>query len=145
MKCRRLPPPPPKGYTWLHQRLLPIAAVEWWSRQNMAAFDRWGIETEEHWRNDPSYHWAAQRKKVKPMSIKIYDEDCPGCRPAAMDPATGQVLPDDHPLMQRILRAWGQTSRAQRAAWHKVTCQNSRDPHDLLLCQQFLSAIQHGG
>jgi hypothetical protein len=76
------------------------------------------------------------------MSIKIYEEDCPGCRPAAMDQTTGQVLPDDHPLMQRILRAWSQTTREQREAWHRVTCQNSRDPRDMQLCQQFLGKIQ---
>jgi hypothetical protein len=143
-----LPPSPPKGYTWLHQRLLPIAAVEWWTRQNMAAFDQYGGQDARHWKNDPSYQWAAQRnrnKEAKRMSIKIYNEDCSGCRPAAMDPKTGEVLPDDHPLMQRILRAWGQTSRTQREAWHKVnkvTCQNSRDPRDLKLAWQFISTVQ---
>jgi hypothetical protein len=108
----------------------------------MEHFDLFGRHSDLHWRNDPSYFWAKQRKEAKPMSIKVYDEDCPGCKPAAMDPATGKVLPDDHPLMRRILRAWGQTTRAQREAWHRCTCQNSRDSLDLQLCQQFISAIQ---
>jgi hypothetical protein len=144
---RRLPPPPPPdGYMWLHWKLMPIAEVEFGARYTMSAFDRIPhLFGDEHWRNDPSYDWAAQTKRnkeVKPMSIKVYQEDCPGCKPAAMDMKTGQVLPDDHPLAQQILRAWGQTTLAQRKAWHKVTCLNSTDPLDLLLAQQFVSMIQ---
>lgn len=76
------------------------------------------------------------------MSVKLYEDDCPGCRPAALDPMTMQVLPDDHPLMQRMLRAWAKTTRAQRVAWHNVTCNNSRDPQDMKLAQKFIRAIQ---
>jgi hypothetical protein len=130
---------------WLHQELWLVSDVEARARLMMEYFDRCGRMYAEHWRNDPSYHWAAQRKRnkeAKPMSIKVYDEDCPGCKPAALDPTTGKLLPDDHPLMQRILRAWGQTTRAQREAWHRCTCQNSRDARDMQLAQQFISAIQ---
>jgi hypothetical protein len=131
---------------WLHWKLMPIVEVEFLARQNMAAFDRVPhLFGDEHWRNDPSYDWVAQTKRnkeAKPMSIKVYQDDCPGCRPVALDPTTGKVLPDDHPLMQRILRAWGQTTREQREAWHRVTCQNSRDERDMKLARQFISAIQ---
>jgi hypothetical protein len=137
-----LPPSSPKGYMWLHQQLLPIETVERWTRRHMAVFDQHGDQTTEHWKNDPSYHWAKQCKEAKQVSIKIYDPDCPGCKPAAMDPTTGKVLPDSHPLMQRILWAWGQTSREQREAWHNVTCQNSRDPHDMKLAQKFINSIE---
>jgi hypothetical protein len=77
------------------------------------------------------------------MSSKAYEDDCPGCRPVAMDPKTGKVLPDDHPLMLRMARVWAnKTTREQRVAWHNVTCQNSRHWHDLKLARQFIKAVQ---
>jgi hypothetical protein len=76
------------------------------------------------------------------MPLHQHSDDCPGCRPVAVDGITGQVLPDDHPLMLRMARAWAQTTYAQRVAWHNVTCQNSRDPHDLKLARKFIRSIQ---
>jgi hypothetical protein len=76
------------------------------------------------------------------MPLHLFSDDCPGCRPAAVDTRTGQALPDDHPLMQKILRAWGRTTLEQRQAWHAVTCLNSRKPTDMELAKQFVNSIQ---
>jgi hypothetical protein len=69
MRRRRLPSlpsPTPRGYVWLAQRLVPIAMAEEWEQQTMAAFDGSpGAFGNEHWRNDPSYDWAAQTKRKK--------------------------------------------------------------------------------
>jgi hypothetical protein len=50
-----------------------------------------------------------------------------------MNLETGEVLPADHPTMLKIMAIWETTSRAQRAAYHRVMCLNSRDPVDLVI------------
>jgi hypothetical protein len=69
MRRRRLPqlpPPPPAGYTWLHQQLILTFVVELFSQNVMEAFDRTPRRFNgEHWRNDPSYDWVAQTKRKK--------------------------------------------------------------------------------
>jgi hypothetical protein len=67
------------------------------------------------------------------MSLQKYDDNCPGCRPAIMDLKTKQVLPDDHPLMVKMLAIWEKTSIGERRAYHRVMCLNSRDAIDLFI------------
>jgi hypothetical protein len=62
-----------------------------------------------------------------------YSDNCPGCKPAFLDLETGRPLPDDHPTMLKIMAIWETTSRAQREAFHRVMCLNSRDPVDLVV------------
>ena len=75
------------------------------------------------------------------MPIKLFSDECPGCRPAVMD-HTGAVLEDDHPMMQSINRAWSRTTLGQRQAFHRCTCLNSCDPVDLALVKTFLDSIK---
>ena len=72
------------------------------------------------------------------MSQKLYNDDCPGCRPALVDLQTGTVLADDHPAMVKAREAWKTTSLACRIAFHNVTCNNSRRALDLRLAQQYI-------
>jgi hypothetical protein len=74
------------------------------------------------------------------MPMSLFSDECPGCRPAVMDDK-GTVLSDNHPLMQRINHAWLRTTLAQRQAFHRCTCLNSRDPLDLALVKAFLDSV----
>jgi hypothetical protein len=69
------------------------------------------------------------------MSRMIFDNDCPGCRPAAIDVQTGQPMGDDHPVMRALNAAWEGASYAERQAFHRFTCLNSMEPVDLLMVQ----------
>jgi len=75
------------------------------------------------------------------MSKLQHDDECPDCRPMLMDIKTGRPLPDDHPAMQAMQRAWLRTTLEQRQAFHRCTCLNSRAPHDLTLVKQFLDSV----
>ena len=65
------------------------------------------------------------------MSRRIFDDNCPGCRPAIVDTRTGKVLPDSAPEMSAALAVWGRASPREREAFHAVCCLNSRDAADL--------------
>jgi hypothetical protein len=67
------------------------------------------------------------------MSWEKQDDECPGCRPALLSFETGKTLPDDDPLMVAILKVWAATTREEREAFHRFTCQNSRAGKDVLL------------
>jgi hypothetical protein len=67
------------------------------------------------------------------MSWEEHDDDCPGCRPVVIDPRTMVALPEDSPVMRAILGMWAGTDLAERQAWHRFTCGNSRAPSDLRL------------
>jgi hypothetical protein len=69
-------------------------------------------------------------------------DDSRGCRPAFIDLQTGQVLPDDHPTMLKIMAIWETTSRAQREAYHRVMCLNSRDPIDLVVVEGIIDRFK---
>ena len=75
------------------------------------------------------------------MPWSHFSDDCPGCRPGMMDTQTGQVLPDDHPLMRHVLEVWSKTTLKERRAWHAVTCQNSRTKEDLKLARRIMKRI----
>lgn len=68
------------------------------------------------------------------MSWEKHDDDCPGCRPAILDVRTGKALPPDDPIMRAVNAVWAQTTLAERQAFHRVCCENSRDQADLDIC-----------
>lgn len=69
------------------------------------------------------------------MAWEKFEEECPGCRPAIIDPASGRVLPADDPVMVKVNSVWETTSKAEREAFHRVCCQNSRAPEDIRVMQ----------
>lgn len=69
------------------------------------------------------------------MSWDTFSDDCPGCRPVIVDLQTGQPMPDDSEVMQKVLAFWRRTSRKERQVFHRITCQNSRVPSDLRIMQ----------
>ena len=76
------------------------------------------------------------------MSIQQFDDNCPGCRPAILDVQTGKLLPDDHPVMAKMLGIWATTTLGQRQAYHRVMCLNSRDPLDLFLVRSVVDRLE---
>ena len=71
------------------------------------------------------------------MSRERFDDECPGCQPTMVDVKTGRPLPDDSVEMTIVNQLWSKTTREQRLAWHRFTCQNSRAPEDLKLVKAF--------
>lgn len=67
------------------------------------------------------------------MSWERHEDDCPGCKPVLVDPRTMRALPNDSPEMRAVLAAWETTTLADRQAWHRFTCTNSRAAADLEL------------
>jgi len=76
------------------------------------------------------------------MSWSAFDDECTGCKPSMMDVETGLVLPDHAPPMKIVLRLWGETTLAERQAWHRVTCLNSRSLVDVQLAKNFMDRVQ---
>jgi hypothetical protein len=76
------------------------------------------------------------------MSRHQFSDDCPGCRPALIDFKTGQVIPEDDPVMQSVLAIWAKTTRKEREVFHCVTCLNSRVPSDLRIFKTVTDRIQ---
>ena len=74
------------------------------------------------------------------MSREKHEDDCPGCRPTVWTPEGGK-LPDNHPVMQEVNRAWDMLSLETRQAFHRITCLNSRDPQDFAHMQSFIDLI----
>jgi hypothetical protein len=59
-----------------------------------------------------------------------------------MDMVTGEVLPDDHPIMAKLLGVWATTTLPQRRAYHRVMCANSRDAFDLLMVRGVIDRLK---
>ncbi len=76
------------------------------------------------------------------MSIKQFDDNCPGCKPVLADPKTMETLPDSDPAMQAINAVWATTTREQRQAFHNITCNNSRNAADIALVEPLMVDIQ---
>jgi hypothetical protein len=76
------------------------------------------------------------------MSMKRFDDECPGCRPAMVNVDTGRLYPDDSVEMIAVNRLWAQTTSEERKAWHRVTCQNSRSLVDLSVAKAFADRIE---
>lgn len=62
------------------------------------------------------------------MSLKVFDDNCPGCKPVILDKDTLKPFPADSPPMVAINRVWAKTTLEEREAFHKFTCLNSRAP-----------------
>jgi hypothetical protein len=76
------------------------------------------------------------------MSREIFDDNCPGCRPAILDPQTKRVLPDDDPMMVKMLEVWAETTLGERQIYHRVMCLNSRDPLDLFIVRGIIERFE---
>lgn len=76
------------------------------------------------------------------MSWTEFSDTCPGCRPAMLDMQTRRRLPDSDPLMRIVNDLWSKTTLEERQAWHRVCCQNSRAPRDMLFASGFAQKIQ---
>jgi hypothetical protein len=76
------------------------------------------------------------------MSLDKFDANCAGCRPCMMNPKTGQVMPDDSPEMRAVLGAWNALTPAEKQAWHRFTCLNSRTLIDLSAAKKFADSAQ---
>lgn len=76
------------------------------------------------------------------MSNLIFDDDCAGCRPAMLDVKTGKPLPDDDPNMVIVNRLWRETTLAERQAWHRFTCLNSRAQVDVITAAVFAQRVE---
>jgi hypothetical protein len=76
------------------------------------------------------------------MSIKSFDDECPGCRPMMVDVKTGQAFADDSAEMVAVNRVWSATTLAERQAWHHVTCQNSLSIVDLQVVEDFSDRVE---
>jgi hypothetical protein len=96
--------------------------------------------------------WIASRKSFtvtakmnyrrKKMSWQTYDDSCRGCKPAMLNFDTGQPLPDSAPQMQVVLALFAELSPAEKQAWHRFTCLNSRVPQDLAVVEKFMRSIE---
>jgi hypothetical protein len=76
------------------------------------------------------------------VSKEKYVTNCPGCRPVAFNPATGEMVPANHPLALALDRVWETTNEAERAAFHRCTCLNSRSPADLMICAGIMGRVK---
>jgi len=76
------------------------------------------------------------------MAWSVFDDECTGCKPSMMDVETGQVLSDHAPSMKIVFRLWGETTLAERQAWHRVTCLSSRSLVDVQLATDFMDRVQ---
>jgi hypothetical protein len=55
---------------------------------------------------------------------------------------TRRPLPDAHPSMRTAMRVWEQTTRAERAAFHRVMCQQSQHWFDVGTVQRIQQRIK---
>lgn len=76
------------------------------------------------------------------MSNKVFDDNCPGCRPVLVDPDTCKKLDSSHSAMQAVDRVWASTTRKEREAFHNVCCNNSRDTEDMHHMQNIVRMIE---
>jgi len=65
------------------------------------------------------------------MSCDKFDPNCPGCRPAVIDPSTGKVLSADDPFMVIVNKVFDESTLDDQEAFWRVTVKNSPDPNDL--------------
>lgn len=53
------------------------------------------------------------------MSKEKIDNECKGCRPAAIDARDGKVLRDDSAIMKAINRVWDGSTDDERSRYHR--------------------------
>ena len=76
------------------------------------------------------------------MSRARFDDECPGCRPMMVNVETGQPYADDSAEMTAVNRVWSATTLAERQAWHRFTCLNSRSIVDLQVVKDFSDRLE---
>jgi hypothetical protein len=76
------------------------------------------------------------------MSRARFDDECDGCRPAMVNVKTKRPYADDSFEMRIVNRLWSETTRVEREAWHRVTCQNSRAISDVALAKGFADRVE---
>lgn len=76
------------------------------------------------------------------MSIKKYDGQCPGCRPVLIDGETRKRLPEDSWQMQAVRKAWEEAPLEECEAFHKVTCQQSRELEHIAVASKLALRMQ---
>ena len=75
------------------------------------------------------------------MSCKVFDDNCPDCKPAILNPQTGKVEPTNSLIMQATLYVWmNKLTFKERQTCHRVWCLCSQTPDDLLV-QHTLSGL----
>ena len=75
------------------------------------------------------------------MSWQQQDDNCPGCQPVLCD-LDGKPLPVDSREMVAINGVWAATTPEERQAFHRVTCQDSRELNDMLIIRSLTSRIE---
>lgn len=70
-----------------------------------------------------------------------FDPNCPGCRPALINPQSGMVYPADHPIAVTVNRVFDEATPEEQQAYYRVTVKNSRAPTDLDLLQNLTLKI----
>ncbi len=76
------------------------------------------------------------------MSVHAWSE----CRIAMVDPQTGRALPADHPVMVAATKVfYDECTLAERSAWHRFCCLNSRDPADITVARKISARIEELG
>lgn len=79
------------------------------------------------------------------MTVGKFSDECEGCLPALWDTQTQRRLGPETPEMKAIMAVWGETTKQEREAFHRVTCLNSRTPSDMRLVgglnEQFRQAL----
>lgn len=78
------------------------------------------------------------------MTCEKFDPNCPGCRPAILDPRTGKPMPKDHPLVVNVNAVWDAAPREEQEACWRIWVNNGRDPEDLNLASVFMDKVQAG-
>lgn len=76
------------------------------------------------------------------MSHGNFEDDCKGCKPVLIDLQTRKPMAEDTPEMQAVLKVWAETTLAERQAFHRMTCLNSRAPEDLAVAAMLTERIQ---
>jgi hypothetical protein len=71
------------------------------------------------------------------VSKEKFDENCEGCRPAIIDMKTMKVQPQDSPMMKIANACFDKLTREEKAAWHRVACQNSSDLNDMAIAIKY--------
>ena len=76
------------------------------------------------------------------MTCEKFDPNCPGCRPAIMDPRTGRALPKDDPIVVTINEVWDAAPREEQEACWRIWVKNGREYEDMKLAAAFMSRVQ---
>ena len=58
------------------------------------------------------------------MSLKKFDDNCPGCKPVVIDVKTKRPVAPDSPLGKAIEAVWVETTLYERECFHNFCCLN---------------------